>query len=116
MNDDHMGFMFGIVKHELEVCVQVQGLSIKCARVGGVEIPNNKRIEYSLQYIHGGFMFGIVKHELEVCVQVQGLSIKCARVGGVEIPNNKRIEYSLQYIHGVGRSKARQIMCWKTGL
>ncbi|KAI3838424.1 hypothetical protein MKW98_012035 [Papaver atlanticum] len=33
--------------------VKVQGLSIRCARVGGVEIPNNKRIEYSLQYIHG---------------------------------------------------------------
>ncbi|CAJ1974177.1 unnamed protein product [Sphenostylis stenocarpa] len=32
---------------------KVHGLSIKCARVGGVEIPNNKRIEYSLQYIHG---------------------------------------------------------------
>ncbi|KAL5704228.1 ribosomal 40S subunit protein S13 [Ranunculus cassubicifolius] len=32
---------------------QVGGLSIRCARVGGVEIPNNKRIEYSLQYIHG---------------------------------------------------------------
>ncbi|KAK9270311.1 hypothetical protein L1049_025889 [Liquidambar formosana] len=30
-----------------------RGLSIKCARVGGVEIPNNKRLEYSLQYIHG---------------------------------------------------------------
>ncbi|KAI4321295.1 hypothetical protein MLD38_034696 [Melastoma candidum] len=29
------------------------GLSIRCARVGGVEIPNKKRIEYSLQYIHG---------------------------------------------------------------
>jgi len=24
-----------------------------CVRVGGVEIPNNKRIEFSLQYIHG---------------------------------------------------------------
>lgn len=33
--------------------MQVQGLSIQCVRVGGVEIPNNKRIEYSLQYIHG---------------------------------------------------------------
>ncbi|KAE9609004.1 hypothetical protein Lal_00020357 [Lupinus albus] len=32
---------------------KVQGLSIRCVRVGGVEIPNNKRIEYSLQYIHG---------------------------------------------------------------
>ncbi|KAL3736651.1 hypothetical protein ACJRO7_025573 [Eucalyptus globulus] len=32
---------------------KVQGLSIRCARVGGVEIPNNKRVEYSLQYIHG---------------------------------------------------------------
>ncbi|KAL8167025.1 hypothetical protein V2J09_008524 [Rumex salicifolius] len=29
------------------------GLSIKCVRVGGVEIPNNKRVEYSIQYIHG---------------------------------------------------------------
>ncbi|MQL91140.1 hypothetical protein Taro_023746 [Colocasia esculenta] len=29
------------------------GLSIRCVRVGGVEIPNNKRVEYSLQYIHG---------------------------------------------------------------
>ncbi|KAJ1375578.1 Ribosomal protein S13 [Sesbania bispinosa] len=32
---------------------KVHGLSIQCVRVGGVEIPNNKRIEYSLQYIHG---------------------------------------------------------------
>ncbi|PIA47289.1 hypothetical protein AQUCO_01400158v1 [Aquilegia coerulea] len=31
---------------------KIGGLSIRCARVGGVEIPNNKRIEYSLQYIH----------------------------------------------------------------
>ncbi|ONK75202.1 uncharacterized protein A4U43_C03F14420 [Asparagus officinalis] len=29
------------------------GLSIRCVRVGGVEIPNNKRVEFSLQYIHG---------------------------------------------------------------
>ncbi|CAN6839366.1 unnamed protein product [Brassica oleracea] len=37
-------------------CVEMQkqqSLSIRCARVGGVEIPSNKRIEYSLQYIHG---------------------------------------------------------------
>lgn len=33
--------------------LQFGGLSIKCARVGGVEIPNNKRVQYSLQYIHG---------------------------------------------------------------
>ena len=33
--------------------VQFGGLRVKCARVGGVEIPNNKRIEFSLQYIHG---------------------------------------------------------------
>ncbi|RYR03452.1 hypothetical protein Ahy_B06g082426 [Arachis hypogaea] len=31
----------------------VRELSIEFARVGGVEIPNNKRIEFSLQYIHG---------------------------------------------------------------
>ncbi|XP_039146254.1 30S ribosomal protein S13, chloroplastic [Dioscorea cayenensis subsp. rotundata] len=28
-------------------------LNIRCVRVGGVEIPNNKRVEFSLQYIHG---------------------------------------------------------------
>ncbi|XXG60856.1 hypothetical protein AAC387_Pa04g2663 [Persea americana] len=33
--------------------LNVRGLSIRCARVGGVEIPNNKRVEFSLQYIHG---------------------------------------------------------------
>ncbi|XLT00607.1 hypothetical protein HN51_049958 [Arachis hypogaea] len=32
---------------------KVRGLSIECARVGGVKITNNKRIEFSLQYIHG---------------------------------------------------------------
>ncbi|XXG60858.1 hypothetical protein AAC387_Pa04g2665 [Persea americana] len=31
----------------------LQGLSIRCVRVGGVEIPENKRVEFSLQYIHG---------------------------------------------------------------
>ncbi|KAK8492299.1 hypothetical protein V6N13_110012 [Hibiscus sabdariffa] len=30
-----------------------RSLSIVCVRVGGVEIPNNKRVEFSLQYIHG---------------------------------------------------------------
>ncbi|ERM95283.1 30S ribosomal protein S13, chloroplastic [Amborella trichopoda] len=33
--------------------LKFQGLSIKCVRIGGVEIPNNKRVQYSLQYIHG---------------------------------------------------------------
>ncbi|KAJ8445133.1 hypothetical protein Cgig2_029505 [Carnegiea gigantea] len=32
---------------------KIGGLNIKCVRVAGVEIPNNKRVEYSLQYIHG---------------------------------------------------------------
>lgn len=29
------------------------GLNIRCARVGGVELPKKKRIETALQYIHG---------------------------------------------------------------
>ncbi|KAG5553479.1 hypothetical protein RHGRI_011378 [Rhododendron griersonianum] len=29
------------------------GLSIRGVQVGGREIPDNKRVEYSLQYIHG---------------------------------------------------------------
>ncbi|KAE8725038.1 30S ribosomal protein S13 [Hibiscus syriacus] len=30
-----------------------RSLSIVCVRVGGVEIPNNKRVEFSVQYIRG---------------------------------------------------------------
>ncbi|PHT34133.1 30S ribosomal protein S13, chloroplastic [Capsicum baccatum] len=37
----------------ITLALEVGGLSIKCVRVGGVEIPNNKRVEFSLQYIHG---------------------------------------------------------------
>ncbi|CAN1331853.1 30S ribosomal protein S13, chloroplastic [Linum perenne] len=32
---------------------KIGGLTITCVRFGGVEIPNGKRVEYSLQYIHG---------------------------------------------------------------
>jgi len=32
---------------------QPHRLTIRCARVGGVEIPNNRRIEIALTYIHG---------------------------------------------------------------
>lgn len=33
--------------------VQRGRLQIRCARVGGVEIPNSKRVETALTYIHG---------------------------------------------------------------
>ena len=36
-----------------QVARQQWSLQIRCARVGGVEIPNQKRIEYSLQYVFG---------------------------------------------------------------
>ncbi|KAI0503613.1 hypothetical protein KFK09_014547 [Dendrobium nobile] len=32
---------------------KLRGIRIQCVRVGGVEIPNNKRVEFSLQHIHG---------------------------------------------------------------
>ncbi|QHN86062.1 30S ribosomal protein [Arachis hypogaea] len=44
---------FGSSKEMNFLAPQVRELSIEFARVGGVEIPNNKRIEFSLQYIHG---------------------------------------------------------------
>lgn len=37
----------------LQVARQQLSLQIRCARVGGVEIPNQKRIEFSLQYVFG---------------------------------------------------------------
>ncbi|CAM8945780.1 unnamed protein product [Rhodiola kirilowii] len=42
-----------IVSFPVPNSAKVGRLSIRCARVGGVEIPSNKRIEYSLQYVHG---------------------------------------------------------------
>ncbi|KAA8538549.1 hypothetical protein F0562_028257 [Nyssa sinensis] len=41
------------VSFPISTSPKFHGLTIKCARVGGVEIPNNKRVQYSLQYIHG---------------------------------------------------------------
>ena len=54
--------------------VRRQPLLIKCARVGGVEIPNQKRIEYSLQYIYG------VGHTTAKAILVETVSTygKCA--------------------------------------
>lgn len=46
-------FRLELAKWVFVFLFQIGGLTIKCARVGGVEIPNNKRVEYSLQYIHG---------------------------------------------------------------
>ncbi|GKV51542.1 hypothetical protein SLEP1_g58185 [Rubroshorea leprosula] len=41
------------VSFPISIAPKYRGLSIQCARIGGVEIPNNKRVEFSLQYIHG---------------------------------------------------------------
>ena len=57
-------------------------LRIECARVGGVEIPNQKRIEFSLQYIYGvghttakAILVETVKLcMLHPCLAVHGLS------------------------------------------
>ncbi|DBA92723.1 hypothetical protein WJX77_004415 [Trebouxia sp. C0004] len=54
------GFRASAPRHSVHVCRQaIQTirrqipLRIECARVGGMEIPNQKRIEFSLQYIYG---------------------------------------------------------------
>ena len=49
--------------------VRRQPLRIECARVGGVEIPNQKRIEYSLQYIFG------VGHTTAKAILVETVSV-----------------------------------------
>ncbi|KDP32750.1 hypothetical protein JCGZ_12042 [Jatropha curcas] len=52
-NNRRSNSLFAFVSLPIASPPKVHGLSIQCARVGGVEIPNNKRVEYSLQYIHG---------------------------------------------------------------
>ena len=42
-----------IVSRGVQAAFRRTPLKIEAARVGGVEIPNQKRIEFSLQYIYG---------------------------------------------------------------
>lgn len=53
-------------------------LRIQAARIGGVEIPNQKYVEYSLQYI-----FGIGHTTAKAILASTGVENKRTKVGGV---------------------------------
>lgn len=50
-------------------------LQVRAARIGGVDIPNNKRIEFSLQYIFGiGSTTAKVRASTDHCI-VEGYNV-----------------------------------------
>uniref|UniRef100_A0A0D6R1S0 30S ribosomal protein S13, chloroplastic n=1 Tax=Araucaria cunninghamii TaxID=56994 RepID=A0A0D6R1S0_ARACU len=71
------------------------GLNIRCARIGGVEIPNHKRIEYSLQYIHG-----VGRHTARQILCNLGMENKVTKELGQEELTKLRDEVSNYVIEG----------------
>jgi hypothetical protein len=71
------------------------GLNIRGARVGGVEIPNSKRIETALQYIHGVGATTARQILLDI-----GMENKLARELSEEDLTNLRDEVSKYMVEG----------------
>jgi hypothetical protein len=59
-------------------------LRIQAARIGGVEIPNQKYVEYSLQYI-----FGIGHTTAKAILASTGVENKRTKVGGVGVGGSR---------------------------
>ncbi len=72
-----------------------KGLNIRGARVGGVEIPNSKRIETALQYIHGVGATTARQILLDI-----GMENKLARELSEEDLTNLRDEVSKYMVEG----------------
>lgn len=95
--------------------VRRQPLRIECARVGGVEIPNQKRIEFSLQYIYG------VGHTTAKAILVEtGVENKRTRELSEEELTNLReevdkytVEGDLRRFNALNIKRLRDIGCYR---
>ncbi|KAM7507672.1 hypothetical protein LguiA_018125 [Lonicera macranthoides] len=91
------------------------GLSIKCARVGGVEIPNAKRVQYSLQYIHGIGrtralqILGDLKMENKITKDLSEEELVILRA---EV-NKYMIEGDLRRFNAVAIRRLKEIQCYR---
>jgi len=86
-------------------------------RIAGVDIPPNKRIEFSLRYIYGvgpKIALDVLKEaEVEVGVQAKNLSEEeVARIAGV-IDRNYQVEGQLRRIIQSNIARLKDIKCYR---
>lgn len=86
-------------------------------RISGVDIPPNKRIEFSLRYIYGvgpKIALDVLKEaEVEVGVQANNLSEEeVARIAGV-IDRNYQVEGQLRRIIQSNIARLKDIKCYR---
>ena len=86
-------------------------------RIAGVDIPPNKRIEFSLRYIYGvgpKIALDVLKEaEVEVGVQAKNLSEEeVARIAGV-IDRNYQVEGQLRRIVQSNIARLKDIKCYR---
>ena len=65
------------------------------ARIAGVDLPREKRVEIGLTYVYG------IGHSS---------AVRILNEAGVDLPREKRIEIGLTYIYGIGRPSADKIL------
>jgi small subunit ribosomal protein S13 len=86
-------------------------------RITGVDVPANKRIEYSLRYIHGigpKLALDVLKEaQIEVGVKAKDLTEEeVARIGGV-IDRNYQIEGQLRRMVQSNIARLKDIRCYR---
>jgi small subunit ribosomal protein S13 len=86
-------------------------------RISGVDIPPNKRIEFSLRYIYGigpKLALDILKEaEIEVGVKAKDLTEEqVARIGGV-VDRNYQVEGQLRRIVQSNIARLKDIRCYR---
>ncbi len=86
-------------------------------RITGVDVPANKRIEYSLRYIYGigpKLALDVLKEaEIEVGVKAKDLTEEeVARIGGV-IDRNYQIEGQLRRMVQSNIARLKDIRCYR---
>ena len=86
-------------------------------RISGVDIPPNKRIEFSLRYIHGigpKLALDILKEaEIEVGAKAKDLTEEeVARIGGV-IERNYQVEGQLRRTVQSNIARLKDIRCYR---
>lgn len=86
-------------------------------RIAGVDIPPNKRIEFSLRYIHGigpKLAFDVLKEaEIEVGLKAKNLTEEeVARIGSV-IDRGYQVEGQLRRMVQSNIARLRDIKCYR---
>ncbi|GAB4815064.1 hypothetical protein N2152v2_002110 [Parachlorella kessleri] len=98
----------------VQVAFRKAPLRIECARVGGVEIPNQKFVEFSLQYIYG------IGHTTAKAIvastgiqnkRVKELSDEVAHIDALQGIENKRVKelFESSFPQGIENKRVKEL-------